>query len=273
MKNLSKRNQLGIILGLFIVTLLVLFYIEKTNKVIAPEPEPAGGVAYYCTEGILKVVYEKNEAEITFPNGEAKTFTQSISADGARYESGNRVFWGKGDTAFVTEWDKNIYTNCVTGSIVSGGTGFNIYTDPSKLFSFTYPKEFNFSGGDGSYTEDWSTQSSGALGMFLAKVYIPKSFMPGTNFSEAKFTIGTSSYPDAVKNCLGAQKNLSDAGAGNLYETTTYRYLKNNQCYSVEYTIHSTNIGNYPPESGIKEFDKAKVQNILKAIVESFKFL
>ena len=65
---------------------------------------------------------------------------------------------------------------------------------------------------------------------------------------------------------------VSDAGAGNFYDVTSYRMIKDSQCYALEYTIHSTNIGNYSPDQGITEFDKTKIQTILESIVKSFSF-
>jgi hypothetical protein len=123
-------------------------------------------------------------------------------------------------------------------------------------------------------------------------VHIPKSFLPNTNFGEAKFTVGTSVDPDAIKNCLisdngnmgttsevtiGSRKftkiTFSDAGAGNFYDTASYRTVYNNQCYAIEYTIHSSNIQNYSPDQGIKEFDKGKITSVLESISQSFKFI
>jgi len=294
MDNMSKKNKLLIIIELFIVALIVLFFIEKNLKsapiVVAPTPKPINTTIYYCQEGILKAVYGKTDVVITFPDEHTLLLSQSISADGGRYESGKTVFWSKGDNAFVTENDKNTYTNCVTGNQTTLGDT-NTYTDAGKSFSFSYPKEFSFFGGDGSYTQDWRVNTT-TLGFLFTVVHIPKSFMPSTNFGEAKFTVGTSVDPEAIKNCLVADngsvlKNskvmigdtsfteitLSDAGAGNFYETTSYRVVKNNQCYAVEYTIHSTNIGNYSPDQGIKEFDKTKIISILEKIVQSFRFL
>ena len=66
---------------------------------------------------------------------------------------------------------------------------------------------------------------------------------------------------------------FSDAGAGNLYETVSYRTKRGGECYVVEYTIHSTNIGMYSPDQGIKEFDRAKVVNMLEKMAKSFRFL
>jgi hypothetical protein len=66
---------------------------------------------------------------------------------------------------------------------------------------------------------------------------------------------------------------FSDAGAGNLYETTSYRTKRGDECYVVEYTIHSSNIGMYSPDQGIKEFDKDKITKMLDRMVRSFQFL
>jgi membrane-bound inhibitor of C-type lysozyme len=254
MNNMTKQNKLLIIFLLIILALIALYYVEKKTPVPvvkAPAPEVSNAVSYYCQEGILKAVYGKSDVTVTFPDGHSLTLPQSISADGGRYESGTTVFWSKGDNAFITEGSKTTYTNCVTGDQTTSGDTVT-YIDPGKTFSFSYPTEFAFSGGDGSYTQDWRVNTQD-LGLLFTVVQIPKSFMPGTNFGEAKFTVGTSSDPDAVKNCLVAQNGekvessnamigntkfteitLSDAGAGNFYETTSYRTLRNSQCYAVE---------------------------------------
>jgi hypothetical protein len=65
----------------------------------------------------------------------------------------------------------------------------------------------------------------------------------------------------------------SDAGAGNLYLTTSYRTVRNNQCYAIEYTIHSSQLGNYPPSMGITAFDQNKVTAVFEGMVQSFKFI
>lgn len=65
------------------------------------------------------------------------------------------------------------------------------------------------------------------------------------------------------------------AGAGNFYETTSYRAVRAGQCIAIEYTIHTTNIGAYSPEQNIKEFtieDKAKLKEVLDTITKSVKF-
>jgi hypothetical protein len=147
--------------------------------------------------------------------------------------------------------------------------------DAGKTFTFTYPNVAALSD-----TVDY-------------QVLVPKSYQPNTNFSEAKFTVAASADAEAVSGCLTStdggpaqagtpvmingtsymKLSYADAGAGNFYETTSYRTVHGGQCYRVEYTIHSTNIANYPEELGIKEFDKAKVTGLLESIAQSFKFL
>jgi hypothetical protein len=65
----------------------------------------------------------------------------------------------------------------------------------------------------------------------------------------------------------------SGAGAGNYYETTSYRTLHAGECYAIEYTIHSSQIANYPPSYDLKPFDQAKINSLMEGVVGTFKFL
>ncbi|KKR13501.1 MAG: hypothetical protein UT43_C0043G0008 [Parcubacteria group bacterium GW2011_GWC1_39_29] len=277
-------NKKNIILVMVIVVVGIAgFYIYRIK-----EQPVTNVVTYYCEEGTIAANYGKNEVSLSLKDGRKFTLPQAISGSGIRYELGVTTFSSKGDNAFLTENNVNTYNNCVSGTQTSANS-INTYTDTSKTFSFNYPDQFVLSGGEMGYSQNWRSGTTD-LGMILSVVHIPRSFIPSTNFSEAKFTVGTSADSNAVKNCLiadggngvitgeatiGGRKftklNFTDAGAGNYYETTSYRMLYNNQCYAVEYTIHSTNIYNYSPDQDIKEFDKAKITSILEAIVQSFK--
>ncbi len=153
--------------------------------------------------------------------------------------------------------------------------------------TFQYPSAMNV---DESTDASWrnNTEVSGQL---IAQVTIPDTVQPSTNFRDAVFRVGTSNNVQAMKECLtptngerakgtvvinGVTFNkltLTDAGAGNFYDTTSYRAIRNNQCYAVEYTIHSTNIGNYDPNQGIKEFDTQAMVGTLEDMVQSFAFV
>jgi hypothetical protein len=165
------------------------------------------------------------------------------------------------------------------------------YTEAAGNFSFTYDSDFVAMNGDKKPTKDWTINSVNT-GVVLATLTIPKSYMPNTNFSEAKLTIGRSSDAVAIKNCAAIPANsagkdagnatiagypfkkmtFSDAGAGNFYDTTSYRGILDGDCYVIEYTIHSTNIQNYPAEQGIKEFDKTKIEAEMEKIISSLHF-
>jgi hypothetical protein len=154
------------------------------------------------------------------------------------------------------------------------------FTDKDNTFSFDYNPLFTL-GELGNHMP----------GTLIGEVDIPSTYLPNTNFSNAGFYVEKLTDANAVKNCLAVSNGevdkgpasisgypfrkitLNDAGAGNFYETTHYRGVIGSNCYIIGYTIHSTNIGNYPPEQGIKEFDKAKIQSELEKIVKSFKFL
>lgn len=289
---MNKKNKLWTIVIILIILISAFFgsFIYRNKRLKIPTLPTTNSVTYYCQEGILKAVYGPNTVFLSLKDGRTLTLPQTISGSGIRYELGTTTFVGKGDNALLTEDKIDTYTKCVTGIQKTKGET-NTYTDTSKTFSFSYPREFNLHGGDFGYTQDWGAQIS-TMGLLFTVVEIPQTFFQKTNFGDAKFTIGTSSDPEAIKNCLLATNGavlskdkvtinglgftkitLNDAGAGNYYENTNYRTLKNDQCYSIGYTIHSMNISNYSPDQGIKGFDKAKITSILEGLVQSFTFL
>ena len=165
------------------------------------------------------------------------------------------------------------------------------FTDKDNTFSFDYNSFFSASVGDKSVNMDWRMDAAEA-GVRLAQVFVPRGYMSGTNFSDAELIVGRSTDPIAIKKCSSNIRNdekrvgeanigghsfskftFTGAAAGNFYETTSYRGIVDGDCYAIEYTIHSTNLGNYSPEQGIKEFDKSKITNDMENIVKSFKFL
>ncbi len=249
-------------------------------------------VHYLCKEGSIDVIYKESSIVLSLSDKRIIDLPQVLSASGLRFENGGIVFVSKGDDAFMEENGKTTYEDCIVDNSGKPAVSGNlVFTDQGNTISFLYPKEFSVSGGGVGYTKSWRTNTQ-SLGLVLAKLTIPKGAQLNTNLSEATFTVGTSSDPKQVEGCftptngeqlgLGTKSingavyvkfTLSDAGAGNFYDTTSYRTIRNSQCYSIEYTIHSTNIGAYSPDQGIKEFDKQKITAILETIVESFRFI
>jgi hypothetical protein len=165
-----------------------------------------------------------------------------------------------------------------------------IFTDQDETFSFSFPRNLNVVGGDADLANLWR-QNTEKQGNLLAMVIIPRSIEPKTNFSEAIFTVGSSADTTEVASCLKplngevdmgtvnikgktfTKLSLGDAGAGNYYDTTSYRIVRNGQCYAIEHTIHSTSLAAYEPSQGIREFDRGRIVGMLEEIAASFSFL
>ncbi len=168
-------------------------------------------------------------------------------------------------------------------------------TRPDGGFSIAYPLDFQTNDIYSiSPRIDWRLGANSEPGNLMFTATIPKAFEPQTNFADAKLTVGRSGSNLAVANCLkpdnaaGPGTGLATttingvpfsifksagAGAGNFYETTSYRALRAGTCYAVEYTIHSTQIMNYPAEYRLREFDRNKATDVLDRIAGTFKFL
>jgi hypothetical protein len=58
-------------------------------------------------------------------------------------------------------------------------------------------------------------------------------------------------------------------GAGNIYEQIYHRAVINGSCYEVTFYFHYTNIGNYAPDAGIKEFDRAALLQRFESILST----
>lgn len=181
-----------------------------------------------------------------------------------------------------------------TSTATSTSSEVKDYSDPQGAFSFRYPHSYAVTGRQSASSSaegmGWSLFSQ-RPGLVLAKAYISREYMPNTNFSEAWFAVGWSNDPEAIRNCT---KNPSDraitaasttisglpftsfsatgAGAGNYYDTVEYRAILDGDCWALDRTSHYTNLGNYDPSLGVKEFDKAKVESDLESMVKSFQF-
>jgi hypothetical protein len=160
-------------------------------------------------------------------------------------------------------------------------------------FSIAYPIDFdtqdNYTATPGA---NWSVGAT-STGIVFFTLTVPRAFEPQTNFAGATLTVGSSEDPTAVAQCLAADQNSgqtmststtdingtaftvfqsASAGAGNLYQTTSYRALHNGQCYALEYTIHSSQIANYPASYDLQPFDQASIDSLMQTIINTFKF-
>jgi hypothetical protein len=186
---------------------------------------------------------------------------------------------------------------------VHGSDGLaEYYTNPSEWavddrkdagFTVRYPIDFQISDNySATPATDWRVNGNQTKGIVMFSLVIPKVFEPQTNFDDAKLTIGSSRNSSAIAGCTKPDTNAtfritatttidgipfsvsttSDAGAGNLYETTSYRTVHNGQCWAIEYTIHSSQIGNYPPSFNLQPVDDVKLKSALDTIVQAVTF-
>jgi membrane-bound inhibitor of C-type lysozyme len=287
------------LLGIAFMVLVVagaVYLLTRAPVTQVKENAPVA-VTFFCSRGgEVKATFATSSVALILPDARSFTLPQTISGSGARYEAtttgADIVFWNKGDNAFITENGTTTYEDCTAAQVVpSDAPGYELYTDQSGSFSFTLPTVFSIAGSAPGYTQDWVVQAT-TSGMILARITVPSSYEPGTNFGDARFTVGTSADPSAVASCLTnpsgnvngnstsvtigdvsfTKFTFGDVAAGNRYDTTSYRTVRGGQCYAVEYTIHYGNIQNYPA-GAVKEFDEAKVQAVLDEMAQSFKFL
>lgn len=288
-------NNRNVLVGSVVVVLGVAlwFFFFRTPRIEPVVPVADSVTHYACRNGTIDAIYGDSSVMLATSDGRIVTLPQVVSGSGIRYEKDRLVFVSKGDNAFLEDEGKKVIDDCVinnTLGIPSSDSEEQVFIDQGKTITFLYPKKVLLSSAGIGYTPSWRVNTQ-TLGIVLAKLTIPKTTQPKTNFSEAVFTVGTSSDAVAIKQCLVATNGevakgkttingisyavteLGDAGAGNFYTTKSYRTLRNDQCYVIEYTVHSTNIGAYSPDQGISEFNAASVVKDLEGIVQSFKFL
>lgn len=151
----------------------------------------------------------------------------------------------------------------------------------ADTFSIAYPDAASLIEGD---TAAWSMLST-ATGTVLVRMRVPDTVQPGTNFRDATLTVGTSDdtlacysseYATVTEATISGvpftRLSQSNAGAGNRYETVSYRTVREGLCYAVEYTIHTTVLENYDPAQGITAYDRTRIESSLESAVRSFRF-
>lgn len=120
----------------------------------------------------------------------------------------------------------------------------------------------------------------------IISVDLPEELYEGTNLSEAKLILGASQAEKVVTKCLQADLaeeaagqieinnikysvfNQMDVAAGNYYEMTLYRAIKNETCYEAVVYLHYGNIMNYDESLGIQEFDSERITSQINTVLD-----
>ncbi len=156
------------------------------------------------------------------------------------------------------------------------------YKSSKYGFSVDYPNDYTLN-------ENYSNDSI-VTGVTFSGVQfkIPTSFATGTNMNsnttevsiEQKTGVAactaneflnttntlTTITDQGVEYSVGT---LSEGAAGSAYEQKVFALTKSSPCLAVRYFIQSGNIGNYPAEAGIIEFNKAALTNAFDTIRRS----
>ncbi len=162
-------------------------------------------------------------------------------------------------------------------------------------FSIAYPLDFDAPDNyPAAPSTDWRLNANSISGIKYFTLTVPRAFEPQTNFDGTTLTVGASGNNSAVTQCLapdasgGSTTATSSAminginftvftstgvGAGNYYETTSYRTLHAEKCYAVEYTVHSGQILNYPQSYNLQPFNDQQINSVMQNIVGTFKFI
>ncbi len=299
MRNTPLLGGLVIVVIAVLLALYLTYDTSATRSGIVASSTPAvNAVTFYCGGGnTMRGSFSTSTLALTLGSGESYLLPQVRSGSGIRYEStstgADLLFVGKGDYGSFTNAASSTdlrYADCTAANVAPASTpGYERYENTGKSFTFTFPSTFSVAGIEPGYGPNWSAPAT-TTGMVLAKITVPQSYEPGTNFGNAWFTVGVSSDPQAVAECTknleGKQSTstpvtigdttytrllFTGVGAGNIYDTTSYRTVKDNMCYAIEYTIHYGNIHNYPPGK-VATFNEQKVATALDEVVRSFRF-
>jgi len=125
----------------------------------------------------------------------------------------------------------------------------------------------------------------------LTLQFIDTNSMTNTNLLEAYFLFSTSSATDAAENCFqppvwaeqseravgevtvnGIQFTRSEFGGvatGNVYEREIYRTVHNQVCYEASFMTHYVDVGMFPPEMNVTEFDRVALMQRFETILST----
>ena len=229
---------------------------------------------FSCNLGkTIEAYFYADSVQLMLSDGRSLRLPQAMSASGARYANADEsiVFWNKGHTAFITEGDPAVdtYSGCIVVSDMVPDPDWLTFASSEFGFSLRYPPGYTLNGG---YVFDGFGPGHDITGVSFT---IPEAMTTGTNLAadtrlsvetlpDAPACVATAFIPGPAENVRTLTENgtqysvasSSEAGAGNIFDTTVYALLGTSPCLAVRYFIHSANIGNFDPGT-VTEFDRS----------------
>jgi hypothetical protein len=167
-----------------------------------------------------------------------------------------------------------------------GNASSQYYENRAYGFGVRYPADFTLDTNVDTLQWEFATSLK-----VVARINAPESLNDKTNLGEAGVDIAVSADNPDISTCYAPQDYQSfssikqigsdawrkalntGAAAGNRYEIMRYSVMRNNRCYVMYLYMHWGDISNYPPSSGVREFDKAKAFAALDVIADNFAFI
>lgn len=167
-----------------------------------------------------------------------------------------------------------------TGAVIGGE---RLYQNDIYGFSLRYDDKFDVIESDQDRL--WKFNSS-EPGKHIVTFRLPTETYPKSNFREALLSIGASTDPQAVANCLVASNEetesaregpfsvytQSSAAAGSFFDVKSHRMVHGEYCISIDEIIHSVNLNLYDDQQNFREFDRGEVRELLDRAIASIKF-
>ena len=142
------------------------------------------------------------------------------------------------------------------------------YTDTVYGFQFQYPL--------GSQSSDTHIMLPIAPGTNLSEKYLDVNVAQNASVCTSPLTSGYApgsftSVPVSFNGIAFVKESGSDAGMGQLHQWTAYSTMKNGNCISLSFVLHSTNPGNYPTPP--PTFDESTETAVFDQILSTFGML
>lgn len=151
--------------------------------------------------------------------------------------------------------------------------GWPVFSSTVYHYQFQYPPEGQVGGaGEGAAHISLPITS----GTNLGEKYLDVSVTPNATACTSPFASGYApgsfaSAPVTINGIAFVKESASEAGAGNIYQWTAYSTLKDGNCISLGFVLHSTNPGNHATPPPV--FDEAAESAVFGEIMSTFGFV
>ncbi len=284
-----KTSTAIAVLAVFFIVILGGWWVVRNNNPVgqsgtATTTEPVATAAFACAQGkSIGAAFYQGAVALQLSDGRTQSLPQVQSASGVRYANSDEsfVFWGKGNTAFVTEGadQTQTFSGCIVVAPDPTNTLSQIYASSTLGFTLRFPQNYT---ADQTYVYQGLGPNKTIKGV---KFTIPAAATTGTNLSKDTYlsvemvpnaaTCSASLFVDGGKTATFSDSGVeysvattSGAGAGNIYDEAVFAIPGSSPCTAVRYLIHSTQVANYPAGT-VREFDRAGVVNEFDAIRRS----